>query len=274
MSVTEKLLRVFRVDQQLRGLQSRLNAAQKFLDDQLKQLGQIDVKRDALAAQVRQLQATVGDNEGEMQRLDARIEVLREQMNNAKTNKEYKAFLTEVNTLKADRSQYETVALEQMSKLDEVKKQLEELEGQRGDREKVRGVAADDRTKKAEEIKDRLAELEAERKRLVADVPADALRLYDAMVKQKGDEAMAPIEELDRRRHEYTCSSCQMAVPVETLSALLRPSSANIPLTRCVSCGAILYLEAAVSDRLQGGGTGGGGRGGKKGKKAEANAEL
>ena len=33
MSVTEKLLRVFRVDQQLNGLQSRLRVAEKFLED-------------------------------------------------------------------------------------------------------------------------------------------------------------------------------------------------------------------------------------------------
>ena len=87
---------------------------------------------------------------------------------------------------------------------------------------------------------------------------------------------MAPIEELDRRRHEYTCSSCQMAVPVETLSTLLRPSSPTKPITRCVSCGAILYLETAMAERLQGskGGTGGPTPRGKKGKQAEANAEL
>jgi predicted nucleic acid-binding Zn-ribbon protein len=268
MSVTEQLLRVFRVDQQLRGLQSRLQAAQKFLDEQEKQLSQIDAKREALNSQMRQLQAVAGDNEGEMKRLDSRIELLREQMNSAKTNKEYKAFLTEVNTLKADRSQYETVALEHMTKIDELKKQVDALDAQRADREKVKGVAADDRTKKADEIKDRLAELEAQRAELASKVPPQAMTLYKEMVRQKGDEAMAPIEELDRRRHEYTCSSCQMAIPVETLSALLRPSSANVPLTRCVSCGAILYLETEMAERLQGGG------GGKKSKKAEANAEL
>jgi uncharacterized protein len=270
MSVTEKLLRVFRVDQQLRGLQSRLRAAERFLDEQVRQLQQIDSRRDTLGVQLKQLQAAAADNEGEMKRLDARIETLREQMNNAKTNKEYKAFLTEVNTLKADRSQYETAALEQMTKIDELRKQIESLEADRGEREKVRGVAHDDKSKRADEIKDRLAELQSERDRLVQEVPPDALKAYDAMVKQRGDEAMAPIEELDRRRHEYTCSACQMALPMETLANLLRPSASNAPLTRCTSCGSILYLEAEAAERAQGKGGGGG----KKGKKAQANAEL
>jgi uncharacterized protein len=266
MSVTEKLLRVFRVDQQLSGLQSRLRAAERFLEEQTRQLQQIDAKRETINGQLKHLQATIGDNEGEMARLDARIEVLREQMNSAKTNKEYKAFLTEVNTLKADRSQYETAALEQMTKSDELRKQVEQLDAQRGDREKLQKVAAEDRERKAEEIKDRLAQLQTERKTLVAEVSSETMSLYEQLVRQRGDDAMAPIEELDRRRHEYTCSSCQMAVPVETVSALIRGSSAGAPLTRCVSCGAILYLETETAERLQGGG--------KKGKKSSAGAEL
>src|SRR3954469_19618533 len=104
MSVTESLLRVFRVDQQLQGLQSRLRAAERFLGEQTKQLQTLDSKREALASQLKQSQVAVANHEGEMARIDARIEQLREQMNAARTNKEYKAFLTEVNTLKADRS--------------------------------------------------------------------------------------------------------------------------------------------------------------------------
>lgn len=248
MSVTEKLLRVFRVDQQLQGLQSRLRAAEKFLDEQTRQLQQIETKRDALAGEVRLAQAEVANHEGEMARLDARIEQLREKMNSASTNKEYKALLTEVNTLKADRSTAETSALEVMTKADELKKQAADLETQHTERDKLRKVAAEDRHKRADEIKDRLNELKKERDSLWSDVPADAQRTYSDLMRRLGDEAMAPAEELDRKRHEFTCGSCQMTVPVETLSALIRGSAANSPLTLCVNCGCILYLETAAAE--------------------------
>lgn len=251
MSVTEKLLRVFRVDQQLGGLQTRLRAAERFLDEQTKQLAGIEAKREAVNAQLRQFQATISNHEGEMARFDARIEVLREQMNTAKTNKEYKAFLTEVNTLKAERSTNETAALELMTKADELKKQLAELDAQAAERAKVKKVASEDREKKAEEIKDRLNELQAERKRLAAEVPPEAMALYVELVRQRGDDAMAPVAELDRRRHEYTCGSCQMAIPVETVSSLIRGAAANQPVVRCVSCGCLLYIEKEVAERLQ-----------------------
>jgi predicted nucleic acid-binding Zn-ribbon protein len=266
MSVTEKLLRVFRVDQQLTGLQSRLRGAEKFLGEQTRQLQQINTRRDAIASQLRQMQATIANHEGEMARFDARIEHLREQMNSAKTNKEYKAFLTEVNTLKADRSANETAALELMAKCDELKKQLAELDGQKGEREKVRSVADEDRGKKADEIKDRLKELVRERERLVGEVPSDAMKMYTDLVARLGDDAMAPLNELDRRRHEYTCGNCQMAMPVEAVNSLLKGAAANAAVTRCVSCGCILYLDKETADSLQ--------PGAKKGKKQQAAEQL
>jgi predicted nucleic acid-binding Zn-ribbon protein len=261
MSVTEKLLRVFRADQQLGGLQGRLKAAQKFLDEQTKLLAQIDAKRDAVNAQLRQAQAAASNHEGEMARFDAKIEALREQMNSAKTNKEYKAFLTELSTFKAEKGNAETAALEQMTKLDDLKKQAADFDTQRAEREKVQKVAAEDRAKRADEIKDRLAQLQAERETLVKEVPAESLAVYTDLVRRLGDEAMAPVEELDRRRHEYSCGSCQMAVPVETVSSLIRGTTSNMPLVRCVSCGCLLYIEKEVAERLQ---PGQGKRGGKK----------
>lgn len=261
MSVTEKLLRVFRVDQQLGGLQGRLRAAERFLEEQTRLLAQIEAKRDVVSAQLRQAQASASDHEGEMARFDAKIEALREQMNNAKTNKEYKAFLTELSTFKAERGNSETLALEQMTKLDELKKQVAELETQKAEREKVQKVALAERTTRAEEIKDRLTQLKAERVTLAKEVPADSIAIYTDLVRRLGDEAMAAVEELDRRRHEYSCGSCQMAVPVETVSALIRGTTPAAPLVRCVSCGCLLYIEKEVAERLQ---PGQAKRGGKK----------
>ncbi len=246
MNVTEKLLRVFRVDQQLAGLTSRLQGAERFLAEQTRQMEQIEANLSALAGQVRQLSATAADHEGEMKRLDERMAHLREQMNNAKTNKEYKAFLTEVNTLKADRDVAEQAALEHLTKLDEVKKQVAALEAQREERAKVKRVAAEDRDRKADEIRGRVAELQAERDRLAAEVPKDAMALYRELVRQHGDDAMAPLEEQDRRRHEYSCGSCQISLPVEAVNALLRGGAP----TRCVSCGCLLYIEKELAESL------------------------
>lgn len=239
MTVTEKLLKLFLVDKQLRGLQGRLQSAERFLNEQNSQLQLIDTKRGALEGQIRQATAAGAEHEGEAKRLEARMNTIREQMNSAQTNREYKAFLTEVNTLKADKDRFEASAIEVMEKVEQLRKQLDELNVQRADREKVRAVAEEDCKKRAEEIKDRLAELKTERSHLASDVPKDALGTFERLVELRGDDAMAHIEIHDRKRHEFNCGACMMTVPVEIVSGLLGAGR----MARCVSCGCILYLS-------------------------------
>lgn len=246
MRVTDKLHRVFLVDQQIRGLQSRLRAAERFLAEQERQLAEIERNRSAIASQLRQLTATSSDSEGEASRLDARIAELRERMNQAKTNREYKALLAEVNTFKEQKSALEDGALGQIETIDRLKAQLGELEQAKAEREKVRGVARQERDERETEIKDKLDELKGKREELIKDVPADALHIYQELLEAREEEAMAPIEVADRKRHEFHCGSCMMGLPVETMSALLSHGG----LTRCVSCGCILYLEEATREKM------------------------
>lgn len=247
MDLTAKLLKVYLVDKQLRGLQSRLRAAERFHTDQSTQLEQLDTKKGSLEGQLRQITAVVADNEGEMKRLDQKMATIREQMNSAQTNKEYKAFLTEMNTFKAERDRLETAALEQMTKAEELRKQVAELTGQREQREQVQKVAAGEKTQRADEIKDRVEELKRQRQAAAAEVPPDTLAKLELLLRQRGDDAMAPIEIQDRKRHEYTCGSCMMSLPVESVSGLLSTGK----LTFCVSCQCILYLDEESAKAMQ-----------------------
>lgn len=242
MSVTAKLLQVFLVEKQIRGLQSRLKGAESFLGDQVKQMGALETKRQQLQAQLKQAQVRAADSEGETKRLDAKIEAIREQMNNAQTNKEYKAFLTEINTFKAEKDRLETDALQVMGSLDDLKKQLGDLDKQVGERESVKKVAEGDRAKRHGEVGDRLTELRAERDKLATDVPPDALAILTRLVQQRGEDAMAPVEVHDFKRGEFHCGACMIALPVDHVAGLM--SSGR--MTRCVSCQCVLYMDEAA----------------------------
>lgn len=241
MSVTAKILKLFRADQQIRGLRGRLDTAERFLAVQSQQLSELDKKHAALSASLKQLKAAVSGDEGEAARIDARIESLREQMNAARTNKEYSAFLNELNLLKAQKDEIEKNELASMEKVETVQKQVSEVEGQKAEREKIVAQATADRDARAAEIKDRLDELTGQRAALVKDVPSDQLKIYEELVRRLGDQAVSSVEVLDRRNHEWTCGSCQMALPVETINGI----SAG-RFTRCSACGSILYTEVDV----------------------------
>jgi len=247
MDVTSMLVRVFLVDKQLRGLRSRLDAADRFLGDQNKDLERLDAKRRQVETQLKQAQVDSKSDEGEIARLDARMNQIREQMNSAQTNKEYKAFLTELNTHKAERDLLETAALEKMTLCDTFRAQLEEIDAQRTQRKQVQGVAAGERKQRESEIREKLEALKLERKELAKDVPADAMTIFERLVISHGDDAMAVVEVEDRRRHEFFCAGCRMTVPVESVSSLMISGR----LTRCVSCQCLLYLDETAREAMK-----------------------
>lgn len=251
MSATERLLRLFRADQQIDDLQSRLRAAERLLQEQERQVRELDAQRESLAAQLRQLAASIANHESEMARLDAHIERLRAQMNSARTNREYKAFLTEINTFKADREREESAALELMVKADSLKAEIQTLEAQRAERDRLRQAAMTERDRRRTEIASRLNQLYQERQALAKDVPPEALATYEDRRRRLKHEVMAPVLELDRRAHEYACGSCRMALPVETVNALVRGTAPGAPVTLCVSCGCILYMESETAENFR-----------------------
>lgn len=246
MDVTSQLLKVYLVEKQIRGLQTRLKAAEKFLNEQDGQLSKIESKHSDLTTQLKKLQAKAADNEGEMKRLDEKIRTVREQMNTARTNKEYQAFLVEANTFKTERDAMETAALEHMAKVDEVRKQIEEIEAAKSQRSSVKQVATTDRDQRHAEIRERLEELKKERGTATKDVPQDALGTLLKLLEQRGDDAMATIEVHDAKRHEYNCGSCMMALPIEAVAGLM--SSGR--LTLCASCQCVLYIDDVAKEAL------------------------
>lgn len=238
MSQAAKLLELFRVDKQLRGLTKRLEAAEFFLAQQKQQLDEFERERVAIDQQIKLLRASIANEEGEAKRLDARIEELREQMNGAKTTKEYNAFLSELNTFKEQKSQAEERALASMSTVEDLDAKHASIVEQHAERAGIVEKANAERDEREAEIKDRLEELRAERKKVADELPGHVLVDFEAQVAQAGDEAMAPVEVLDRKNLEWSCSACMMAVPVEVVSAMLSGH-----LSRCPTCRAFLFTE-------------------------------
>jgi uncharacterized protein len=247
MTVTSKLLAVFRVDQQIQGLQTRLRGSERYLAEQTRQLASLGTEKDALETQLRQLRASEANAEGESERIATHIDDLREKMNNATSNKEYKAFLAEVNNLKEIRSTHDEQAIEFLEQIEALAGKLDEVNSNVDEREKVRGIAEQQRQERSDEIAEKLAELKSKREELIADVPKDAVSIYEELLENRGEDAMAPLEIVDKKRHEYVCGSSMMTVPVEIAASLIQGK-----LTISPNDGCILYLTAEAEEELSG----------------------
>lgn len=247
MTVTGKLLSLYHVDCQLSGLSSRLRAAERFLAEQSRRLTELEAACESKSREVKRLKAAAANQENEIAVIDGRINAARERMNSASTNKEYKALLLEVNMLRDSKSEQETEVLAILERVETLTREEAELAAKIETQRKVVEVARSARDEKEAEIRDRLEELKARREEMAREVPADALSSYGVLFDQRGEEAMAPLQELDRKRHEFSCGACMMAIPLDLVTALM--SHGN--LTRCVSCGVILYLDEKLAEAIQ-----------------------
>jgi uncharacterized protein len=247
LSLQEQLHSLYLLDQQVRGLRSRLDAArrrQRALETKRDQLQQ---QQAELAQQLKQAQASAASLEHQAADVDQRIEQLRQQMNSVRSNKEYSALLVEVNTLKQAKSEHEDGALEKMSEVDALKARLAEIETRAADQQKMVDRAAAEADQARAEVGDRLDDATAERDAAAAEVPAEARQLFERLVEMHDGEALAPVDEVDRRRMEYNCGGCYMSLPIEHVNSIM--AKPNAPTT-CPSCGRILYLGQELKAAL------------------------
>jgi hypothetical protein len=243
----ESLLKLYRIDRRLRALRQRLDSAGGHQRSQSAQLEKIDGELNELRTRKRQLQARIAGFEGEAASLDERVEKFRRDMNSAETNKQYTAVLTELNTVKADRTKLDDAILAEMASMEEVETRIVEATARRADRAKLADHAAAQYREREVEVQAQLDQLQAERDAAASEVAPADLALFDSIADDYDGEAMAPVEEIDRRHREFACGACNIQIPFDHVATLMSPTGTII---RCVACHRILYLEETVRGAL------------------------
>ncbi len=247
MSLMEDLTKLYGVERQLRGLRGRLESAQRYFDGQSQLLVEVGQRLEELHTRKRHLKAKIANLETEGASLDEQLEKYRNDLNGAATNKQYTAVLTELNTVKEKRSKLDDSILEAMSEIESLAEETDEVEAGRAERGKVRDLAEGQLNERREDIGLRLTELEGERASAASAIPPKDLCTFEDLSETFDGEAMATVEEIDRRHREYACGACNMHVPFQSVSALMGPNSG---LVRCTSCGRILYIQEDVRAAL------------------------
>ncbi|MFO0874705.1 MAG: hypothetical protein U0575_12145 [Phycisphaerales bacterium] len=240
MSVLDQLVNLHRVDSQVRGLRARLDTADEHLAAQEKLVATLERQRQELDTQWRHVQAKIANLEGEAKTLDARIEKLREAATNSTASKVSTALLTEVNHVKAERATIDSRQLAEMEQAEKIKAELARVAAAVADRQRIRDLAVKERAERAAEVGERLAELEVQRETAAAALPEVTLKLFNKVAALHAGDALAQIEEVDRRHREYACGACNMHLPFESVSRLTAPAGAVV---QCGSCLRILYLQ-------------------------------
>jgi predicted nucleic acid-binding Zn-ribbon protein len=186
----------------------------------------------------KELQAKAGNLDLDLKTRDAHIEKLRTQQQTAKNNKEYQAFLIEINTAKVDKTKVEEEAMRVMEQVDKASAESAALTTQlEAERKRLTELAA--------QIDDTLKALQAEvdalmpaRREAAAALPPKVLAEFDRLADRFDGEALSALARPDRRREEYLCTSCNMDLVTDVYNKL----HSRDELVFCPSCRRILFI--------------------------------
>lgn len=248
MSLQEQLRELYRLDSQLRGLRSRLDAAIRRRDAQQNKLNQLTQQRDELAEQHQHLKAKQHNLEQEAAQKDQQVQAHRDQMNTVTSNKQYSAMLVEIDSLKNEKSRLEDQALEKMNEVEAIAARQAELDEKLAEQQKLVDQANKDVEAAESEVGGRLEDMTKERDAAAAELPAETRTLFERLAEAYEGEAMAPVEEEDRRRMEYSCGGCFISLPVEHVNAVVTSPD---KVTACPNCQRILYVDQELAAAMK-----------------------
>jgi len=243
----ESLRNLQAVEHDLAQVRSRLRSRKSAVALQERKINQLTEEYDALHQQSLTKRAEADSQEVDLKARDAQVAKLRGSLNNAKTNKEYAAILTQINTIKADNAKLEEHILRIMQDVDAVNAEAQQI---RQSIESEQKRLADIRQTSQQEI-DRLngmmEELTAKRAQAAQDVPREALAAFERIAANYDGEAMAVVEVHGKKPpYTYVCGGCFMGLNPEHANAL----HVRDEIRTCDNCGRILYIEPAAKGSM------------------------
>jgi predicted nucleic acid-binding Zn-ribbon protein len=236
--VLNGLIKLQSVENRLRVVKAKLVRCRRNV---IIQENQIRSLQNALEAKREEIQLTKVQSdrlELELKTRDEQIAKLRASLNTAKTNKEYAALLTQLNTTKADNSKNETQILELLKDIEadeaECGKIQEQIEQQKQTLEQTRKEAEQLATKYQAEIED----IQLEWDQVAQTIPPSALEIFKRVAETYDGEALAVIDRQEGKTGAYTCGGCFMGITAESVNLLMTKDD----IIRCQNCTRILVL--------------------------------
>ena len=227
----------------LQTLDARAAALQKEIESLPKQVAEIERKLDVHTRKLDVDKGVLANNlkerkskEDDIKIQEQKISKLRDQMLQAKTNEQYRAFQNEITYCETEIRKAEDRILELMGDAEPLEKNVKLAEAALKE-EKIKVDAEKDRAaKRTAEDKTFLSEALEERKNVAAAVAAQTLGHYERIRKRYHGAAVA--DATDGR-----CSACQMKLRPQYFQELRHAEK----IFFCESCGRILIYNPPVN---------------------------
>jgi predicted nucleic acid-binding Zn-ribbon protein len=221
--------RIRELQREIATLPKHISHIEKALDSHLRKL---EADRAALAANQRERK----NLDGEIQAQEQKTSKLKDQLMEAKTNDQYRAFQKEIDYCQKEIRRSEDRILALMEESEPLQQNVKVAEAALGEEQrKVEEEKQAARSRTAED-QQALEALQQERKLAVEGVAPTLYSAYERIRSKRGGLAVA--EAIEGR-----CSACHLALRPQFFQDLRR----NVEVMFCESCGRILFYNPPVS---------------------------
>ena len=236
----EGLLKLQTIERELAQVRRRLKVRQNAVNLQQGRIDQLQENWDALNQKSLARRREADRYDLDLKASEEHVSRLRTALNTAKTNKEYAAILTQINTLKADNAKLEEGGLRIMQEVDGIGAEADKVRAQIEQESKRLAEVKQTNAAEIERLNGIMEGLQARRAEAAQGVDRETLTAFDRVASKNDGEAMAAIQiEGKKPPYDYICGGCYMTLNAEHANALRTRDE----IRTCDNCGRILYME-------------------------------
>jgi predicted nucleic acid-binding Zn-ribbon protein len=237
LSDLEMLLKLQVIDYDL----GELERSKEYIPDMMENLNrEIEETRAGFSRTEKELtesKLSLNNLELETKTKQGQLEKLKGQMMSIKTNKEYDALISQIDSTKEFISERETQILELIEKvenlessIDDLKRKSEEVKNQN---EKQLAILQ----QKMDSVGSKISDKEAERNNIREKVSRRTMSVYERVRKNRGGDVVVTVK-------KRACGACYKALPPHRIQEIKRSDQ----IITCDNCGRMLIWQDGVSD--------------------------
>ena len=236
--VLNGLTKLQSVENRLRVEKAKLTRCRRNVVIQENQIRSLQNAFEAKKEEVQLTKVQFDRLELEIKTRDETIARLRASLNIAKTNKEYSAVLTQLNTTKADNSKIETQTLELLRDIEADEAECEEIQKQIGEQKQSLEQTRKESEALANKYQAKIDEIQVEWDQVAQAIPSESLETFKRVAETYDGQAVAVIEQQGGSKGAYSCGGCFMGITAECVNLLMTKDD----IIRCPNCTRILVL--------------------------------
>lgn len=230
-----KLVDLQKVDAEIYRLKRDLREKPAFLKQIQDQFENKKATLKALEDKHKAVQLSRKSFEGDLQAKEDAIAKANAQLSQLKTNKEYSAKMTEIESMRADKAIIEEKILLSYDEADGVKVSIDQEKGVLADEEKIFLEKKKEIDESMKQTQGRLKVLDSQRGQILPGIDKGSLSRYERILVNKEGLAIVPVQ-------GDVCGGCFMNVPAQVINEM----KMHDRMIYCEMCSRLLYLEEDV----------------------------